>query len=345
MTAASEQVRERGPIPDGPTLYFFYSPTSGPSRRVEAFLAHVLQRRRKHLGLAVQRVDCSEQPELVERYAVEQMPTLIVTERGRVLARLEGRCGRGAIEKLLEPWLNGEAQVEREPVGIGAGQSLRAVASVSDSADEDLGEGLVQPAQGSEAQSPYTPVGLQLPARLPFARWESLGRRIGSITNASSWWLGDWASYGEGSYGERYKQAIAVTGLDYQTLRNYVWVARRFDVSRRRDTLSFGHHAELAALPEDQQDEWLDRAESARWSRSQLRAQLRSEKRALIPGSVKHLRLEVEARRVERWEAAAEAESLALPDWLGAAADEAARRVVVVPLSASPSDVSRSHER
>ena len=41
--------------------------------------------------------------------------------------------------------------------------------------------------------------------------------------------------------------------LDYQTLRNYAWVARRFAMSRRRDTLSFGHHAEVPALPEPEQ--------------------------------------------------------------------------------------------
>ncbi len=31
------------------------------------------------------------------------------------------------------------------------------------------------------------------------------------------------------------------------------WVARRFPVSRRRDTVSFQHHAEVAALPEPEQ--------------------------------------------------------------------------------------------
>jgi thioredoxin 2 len=94
MTTTSEEVRDRGSQTrrgtDRPTLYFFYSPTSGPSRRVEAFLAHVLQRRQKHGTLAVQRVNGDEHPELVERYAVKQMPTLIVIENRRVLGRLEG---------------------------------------------------------------------------------------------------------------------------------------------------------------------------------------------------------------------------------------------------------------
>ena len=192
------------------------------------------------------------------------------------------------------------------------------------------------------ARTPYTPVGLRLPAGLSFERWHALGRRIGTVTNASSWWLGDWAFYGEGSYGEKYKQAIAVTGLDYQTLRNYAWVAGRFELSRRRDKLSFGHHAELAALSEHEQDEWLDQAERGRWSRNELRAQLRKETRARIPVSVEQVRLKVDIARVERWKAAAEAERLAFTDWLVAAADDAARHVVVVPLAAGTDRSSRA---
>jgi len=284
----------------------------------------VLQRRQKHRTFALQRVNGDENPELVERYAVKQMPTLILIEGRRVLGRLEGFCGCREIEKLLEPWLNRGA--ERGRIDDRIGRSPHAEAAVRSKANENL-EDLMHPSGDGSARTPYTPLGLRLPASLSFERWQALGRRIGSVANASSWWLGDWAFYGEGSYGEKYKQAIAVTGLDYQTLRNYAWVAGRFDLSRRRDKLSFGHHAELAALAEHQQDEWLDQAERSRWSRSELRSRLRSEKQARIPGGVEHVRLKVDTARVERWKAAAEAERLDLTDWLGAAADNAARHV------------------
>ena len=52
-----------------------------------------------------------------------------------------------------------------------------------------------------------------------------------------------------------------VLQLDYQTLRNYAWVARRFPAGRRRAGVSFAHHAEVARLPEPEQDYWLRRAE------------------------------------------------------------------------------------
>lgn len=43
------------------------------------------------------------------------------------------------------------------------------------------------------------------------------------------------------------------------------WVARRFGKSRRRDTLHFSHHAEVAALAEPEQDFWLRKAEAHNW--------------------------------------------------------------------------------
>lgn len=118
--------------------------------------------------------------------------------------------------------------------------------------------------------------GLQLPRKLPFERWLSIGRQLSAVCTSAAWCLGDWLVFGEQAYAGRYRQAIERTSLDYQTLRNYAWVARRFAMSRRRDTLSFGHHAEVAALPEPEQDFWLRKAEEDRWPVKQLRRQVRA---------------------------------------------------------------------
>jgi hypothetical protein len=96
------------------------------------------------------------------------------------------------------------------------------------------------------------------------------------ISDASAWWLGDWLVYGENRFPDRYKSAIEETILSYKTLRNYAWVARRFSASRRRDTLSLHHHAEVAALPLADQESWLDRTEQNRWSVIELRRSLQS---------------------------------------------------------------------
>ncbi|MEU8803872.1 hypothetical protein [Spirillospora sp. NPDC048819] len=62
-----------------------------------------------------------------------------------------------------------------------------------------------------------------------------------------------------------------------KTLRNYAWIARRFPVSRRRDTLTLQHHAEVAALSDHEQERWLDRAEQEQWPVLRLRTSLRAQ--------------------------------------------------------------------
>jgi thioredoxin family protein len=295
-----------------PTLCFFYSPRSGPSRRVEAFLAQVLQRRQNHRTFALRRVNCDEHPELAERFQVRALPALVVLESRKIRTRLDGPCGCREIEELLEPWLGTEGGREagRRPEAAVTSRAARAA----------LAEVLPE-AAGSASSA----VCLELPSGLPFERWQSIGRRLGDVADASTWWLADWAAYGEGTYGDRYRQAIAVTGFGYQTLRNYAWVARRFAASRRRDDLSFAHHAEVAALDEREQDEWLARARRGNWSRNELRSQLKQAQGTGGAG-VEQLRLVVAPERLERWRTAAADDGLELRDWLTVLADRAALR-------------------
>ncbi|MER7056143.1 MULTISPECIES: LmbU family transcriptional regulator [unclassified Streptomyces] len=119
--------------------------------------------------------------------------------------------------------------------------------------------------------------GLIFPENLPERSWERIGSDLRELVNSSAWWLADWLIYGETTYGwRRYKEAIERTGLDYQTLRNYAWVARRFEHHRRRDSLSFAHHAEVTRLSPPEQDYWLRKAEQQKWSRNELRRAVRA---------------------------------------------------------------------
>src|SRR5438445_7551148 len=146
------------------------------------------------------------------------VPTVIVIENSKGWRRLEGSGGCRQIEKLLEPWLNHQA--DRGSVENGSRSPVHDVPSVEGNSNESLGEARIHASRDGNSQTAYMRVGFRLPARLSFERWQALGRQIGSVATASSWWLGDWASYGEGNYGAKYKQAIAVTGFDYQTLPN-----------------------------------------------------------------------------------------------------------------------------
>jgi len=90
---------------------------------------------------------------------------------------------------------------------------------------------------------------------------------------------------GVGRYGETYERAAAITGYDIQTLMNFVYVANRFPISRRREKLSWSHHAEVAALQESAQEVWLDRAATDGLSVRSLREHIRRERAAAMEGS------------------------------------------------------------
>jgi hypothetical protein len=172
---------------------------------------------------------------------------------------------------------------------------------------------------------------LSLPNEMPFESWREVGSKIVLIANCSAWWIGDWLVYGEQAYGDRYEQAITDTSLGYQTLRNYAWVARKVPASRRRDLLSFGHHAEVAALPDEEQDVWLARAEQLSWSRNRLRQALRAAQLATRQAangersvSTRALRIDVPTERHDRWQSAAERKRCSVADWIIATLDRAA---------------------
>ncbi|HTB50811.1 MAG TPA: LmbU family transcriptional regulator [Solirubrobacteraceae bacterium] len=113
------------------------------------------------------------------------------------------------------------------------------------------------------------------PSAFTFEQWVNYGRRLGSIGRAVGWWIGDWLRFGNSAYGEKYVRAARITGYDVQTLMNMSYVASRIEPSRRRENLSWSHHAEVASLPAEEQEAWLNRAEEQRFSVHDLRLEVR----------------------------------------------------------------------
>jgi hypothetical protein len=171
--------------------------------------------------------------------------------------------------------------------------------------------------------------GIRFDPLMPIEGWKALGVKIAVYSGATCWWLGDWLAFGQMKYGRRYREGIAVTGLGYQTLRNYAVVSRRFELSRRRDNVSFQHHAEVCALSDDDQDLWLDLAAERGWSTSELRRQVRS---AGVLGGVRAsgttLRLVLEPERDRRWREAARRSHCGLEAWVMRLLDDAANAAV-----------------
>jgi hypothetical protein len=114
---------------------------------------------------------------------------------------------------------------------------------------------------------------------LGYPEWVAAGRRLGEFARGSQWWVGDWIRYGNARWGEKYLEAAKISGYDGKSLRNLAYVASRFDLSRRRDKLTWSHHAELAVLEPHEQDRWLDRAILDKLSVADLR-ELRASRRS-----------------------------------------------------------------
>jgi hypothetical protein len=180
--------------------------------------------------------------------------------------------------------------------------------------------------------------GLQIPRNFPFEAWIRLGEELSSFATSSAWCLGDWLIYGESFFSGRYRAAIERTSLEYQTLRNCAWVARKFPFDRRHDALSFGHHAEVASLPEPEQDFWLRKAESLGWSRNALRNQVRLSLRERandaghennnLSGAESKIAINVTSEQLRVCEKAAETVGLPLNAWIARTLNAAAQEVL-----------------
>ena len=106
MTSVAPTVRTPSGTAAKPGLVFFHSTHSGSCRRAEGFLAQVLQRRRNHETFKLYRVAQEERPDLLARFEVETLPTLVVVEGKHVRGRLVKPRGCRDIEAFLQPWLN-----------------------------------------------------------------------------------------------------------------------------------------------------------------------------------------------------------------------------------------------
>jgi thioredoxin 2 len=86
-----------------PLLVFFTSARSGPARRMESLVAHIARKERGRLRVI--QVDVDQHGELVEKLAVQDVPTLVLVVDRKAVARLDGRASAPKIEAMLETHL------------------------------------------------------------------------------------------------------------------------------------------------------------------------------------------------------------------------------------------------
>ncbi len=118
-----------------------------------------------------------------------------------------------------------------------------------------------------------SPVGLQIKAKLSYSQWSELVGGLQRAHRSILWLLGDALCWGEDTFGEEFSQAISEYSRGAQY--NATWVSRQIEISRRRENLSWSHHAEVAMLDRDEQDRFLQEAIDHGWGVHELRGAVR----------------------------------------------------------------------
>ena len=130
------------------------------------------------------------------------------------------------------------------------------------------GETLLVAVQGFEV----TPLGVVIHGQPTYDAWEIMVKQVLYVRAVLPWCIGDLLNFGESHYGEKYAQAVEVTGHEYQTLANYASVCRRVPIERRQAELSFSHHALVASRAPEEQVQLLHTAWDEYMTTAQLRA-------------------------------------------------------------------------
>ncbi len=124
----------------------------------------------------------------------------------------------------------------------------------------------------------FTAVGWTAPPHLSTEGWLHTGAAILALERATPWcWADWWLARGARALPAEWR------GPDLRTLDNYAVVARAYSNSRRREFVSFKHHAELVSVSETEQDALLDWCVTVHPSVAGLRSERQRRAAALLP--------------------------------------------------------------
>ncbi len=129
--------------------------------------------------------------------------------------------------------------------------------------------------------------GLTFKGQLTTDEWLDVALNIQKFDGKIQWYLGDLAVYAESpttGWGEsKYAKLLEGTGYEYQTLRHYASISRRFDrdfrervhMNAQNNTVSFGHFQIVAPLDDNFAAYWLEKAGNNGWGVAKLREEIR----------------------------------------------------------------------
>jgi len=107
--------------------------------------------------------------------------------------------------------------------------------------------------------------------------WMSVFQALKQVEGCVQFWIGDCLAYRQQKWG-MYDDIAEETELDKQTLKNYKTVAESVPAGVRIPELSYTHHREVASLPPEKQELFLNKAVEENLSVRELREEIRRDK-------------------------------------------------------------------
>ena len=108
--------------------------------------------------------------------------------------------------------------------------------------------------------------------------WMDVFKALKQVEGCVQFWIGDCLAYRQQKWG-MYDDIAEETGMAKQTLKDTKWVSENVKSSLRKDNLSFNHHKEVASLPPEKQELFLNMAVENKLSVRDLRNEIKKEKR------------------------------------------------------------------
>lgn len=108
--------------------------------------------------------------------------------------------------------------------------------------------------------------------------WMDVFKALKQVEGCVQFWIGDCLAYRQQKWG-MYDDVAEETGMAKQTLKDTKWVSENVESSLRKDNLSFNHHKEVASLPPEKQELFLNMAVEDKLSVRDLRNEIKKEKR------------------------------------------------------------------
>lgn len=108
--------------------------------------------------------------------------------------------------------------------------------------------------------------------------WMDVFKALKQVEGCVQFWIGDCLAYRQQKWG-MYDDIAEETGMDKSTLATYKSISQNVKPLLRNKELSFNHHKEVASLPPEKQELFLNMAVEDKLSVRDLRNKIKKEKR------------------------------------------------------------------